>query len=206
MSFVSVDFPRLRHAHGVNARQQTRAANAGIGDLRRGRNARRFFVHAPDDAIQSGALARGNLIHHPARGVQHFDLQLAEEMARTLVVGDHGRLRRVVADKDGGAIRPAAVRLDALLHRPRRNKARLLFQQVGRQRAQRRDVVDDPDAATVRPEDKIVIARMNRQVAHGDGRETAAFELRPGFAAIDGNKQTELGPEEQAGSAEPDLP
>ena len=46
-------------------------------------------------------------------------------------------------------------------------------------------------------EDEIVIARLDGQIAHGDRGKTASFELRPGFAAIDRNKQTELGPEEQ---------
>ena len=35
-----------------------------------------------------------------------------------------------------------------------------------------------------------------RKIAHGDRRKPAALELRPGLSAINGDEQTELGPEE----------
>ena len=54
-----------------------------------------------------------------------------------------------------------------------------LAESRGRQRAQRREVVDDPDAAAVRREHEVVIARLDRDVAHRDRREVAALELRP---------------------------
>ena len=75
------NFPALGHADGVNAGQHSRAADAGEGDLRGRRNARRFLAHVPRDAIESGTFARGQLIHHSAGGIEHFDLQFPEEMA-----------------------------------------------------------------------------------------------------------------------------
>ena len=81
--------------------------------------------------------------------------------------------------------------------RPRRNEGNFLLQQIRRQRAQRRDVVDDPDAAAMRGENQIVIPRLNRQVANGNGRKMVAFELRPVFSAINRNPQSKLRAEEK---------
>src|SRR5204862_2952351 len=119
-----------------------------------GRDPRRLFTHTPDDAIQSRTLARRQLIHQPARSIQYLYLELAEKMAGPLVVSDYSGLRRIVADKRGGAVRPPAASFDALLNRSRGNKARFLLQQISGERAQRRNVIDNPDAAAMRPEDE----------------------------------------------------
>ena len=86
---------------------------------------------------------------------------------------------------------------DALLHRPCRDERRLLRQQLRAQGAQRRDVVDDPDAAAVRGDDEVVVARLDDEVAHGDRGELVALEAGPGLAAVDRDPQAELGAEEQ---------
>ena len=49
----------------------------------------------------------------------------------------------------------------------------------------------------MRRQDKIILARLNRQIANGDGREMIAFELGPVFSAIDGHPQTKLGSEKK---------
>ena len=116
-------------------------------------------------------------------------------MARALVISNHSRLRGIVADKCSGAIRPAAIRLDALLNRPRGNEACFLLKQVRGECAPRCDVVDDPDAATVRPKDEVILAWLDRKIAHSDRRKAAAFELRPGFATVNGDKQAKLSAE-----------
>ena len=41
------------------------------------------------------------------------------------------------------------------------------------------------------------LARMDRQIAHRHRRKAAPLELRPGFAAVDRDKQPELGAEEE---------
>src|SRR5687768_10719269 len=118
-------------------------------------------------------------------------------MVRTLVIGNNGCIGRIVPDERSAATRPAALRINALLHRTRGNKARFLPEQIGTERTQRRDVVNDPDAASVGPQNKIVFARMDRQVAHRHRWKSASLELRPGFAAIDRNKEPELRAEEE---------
>ena len=119
------DFAGLRHANGVYARQQPRSARAGERDLRGRRNPRWLLAHAPGHAIKAGTLARGQFIHDAPGGIQHFDLQFAEEMARPLVVGNDRSVRRIIADEDGVAIGPAAVALNSLLHRAARRRRRL---------------------------------------------------------------------------------
>ncbi len=76
-------------------------------------------------------------------------------------------------------------------------KAGFLCQEIFRERTQRSDVVDDPYPAAVSREDEVVRPRLDRQVAHRHGRETAAFVLRPGYATIDRNIETELSPEKK---------
>src|SRR4030095_1503694 len=105
-------------------------------------------------------------------------------MPRALIIVDHGSVRRIVANKNRVAIGPPALALDALLDRTRRNEGNILLQQIRSQRTQRRDVVYYPDPAAMRGENQIVVPRMNRQVANGNGWKMVAFELRPAFSAI----------------------
>src|SRR5215469_9909762 len=106
-------------------------------------------------------------------------------MALALIIIDHGSIRRIIADKNRVAIGPSALAFDALLHSTRRNKCDVLLQQIWSQRAQRRDVVNNPDTAAVCSENQIVISRMNCQIANRNGREMVALELRPAFSPID---------------------
>ena len=118
-------------------------------------------------------------------------------MPLALIVVDHGGVRRILANENRVAIGPSTLALDALLDRSRRNERNILLQQIRSQRAQRRDVVYDPDAAAMRGENKIVVPRLNRQVANGNGRKMVAFELRPVFSAINRNPQSKLRAEEK---------
>src|SRR4029077_12043826 len=117
-------------------------------------------------------------------------------MPLALIIVDHGSVRWILADKNRVAIGPSTLALDALLDRPRRNERNILLQQFRSQRAQRRDVVYYPDPAAMRAENQIVIPRVNRQVANGNGRKMVAFELRPIFSAINRNPQPKLRAEE----------
>src|ERR1044071_9169206 len=114
-------------------------------------------------------------------------------MSRALIVGNNGRIRRIVADKYGITVRPAAVCWDALLGRARRNKCYLLRQKIRVQGAPRANVINDPDAAPMRSQDKIVLPRMDYEIADRDRRESIAFELRPAFSAIDRNPKPKFG-------------
>ena len=82
-------------------------------------------------------------------------------------------------------------------NRPRRNKRNVLLQQIRSQRAQRCDVINNPDPAAVGRQNKFVVARLNRQIAYGNGREMVAFKLRPAFSSVDRNPKSELGAEKK---------
>ena len=118
-------------------------------------------------------------------------------MPLALIIIDHGGVRRIVANKNRVAIGPSTLAFDALLHRARRNKRNVLLQQIRSQRAQRRDVVNYPDPAAMGSENQLVIARLNRQIANGNGRKMVALKLRPAFSAINRNPESELRAEEK---------
>src|SRR6476469_2151702 len=113
-------------------------------------------------------------------------------MTLALIIVDHGGIRRILANENRVTIGPSPLALDPLLHRPRQNERNILLQQIRSQRAQRRDVVYDPDPTAMRGEDQIDVPRMNRQVANGNGRKMVALELRPAFSAINRNPESEF--------------
>ena len=76
-------------------------------------------------------------------------------------------------------------------------RTRRLCASVAASASQRRDVVHDPDPATVRRDHEIVIARMDREVAHGDRRQVATLVPRPVLAAVHRDPEAELRPEEE---------
>jgi len=114
-------------------------------------------------------------------------------MTFALIISDHRGVRRIIADENGIAISPAPAGGNSLHGGLALHELGFLRQSVGRQLSQRRDVVDDPNAAAVRCDHQITIARMNRQVAYRDVRQVTAFVLRPLLAAVDRNPQSELG-------------
>src|SRR6476620_12696101 len=113
-------------------------------------------------------------------------------MPRLLVVGDDRGVGRIVPDEYGVTIRLATVTLNTLLDGTRRNKARVLGEKLRRQSPPGRNVINDPDAATVCGQDKIVIARLERQITYRYRRKPATFELRPVLPAIDRNVEAKL--------------
>ena len=137
-------------------------------------------AHRPVDVIDAAADAGGNRVDHLAVVADHFDGELAEQMARLLVVDDVGAVARIRTGERCIAFAPAAERGDALLDRFARQEGRFGVQHFRIERAQRREVVDDPDAASVRGEHHRRIAFLEIEIAHGDGREIVALELRPG--------------------------
>src|SRR6476620_1635423 len=118
-------------------------------------------------------------------------------MTLALIIVDHGGVRRILANENRVAICPSPLALDALLHRPRRNERNILLQQIRSQRAQRRAVVYYPDPTAMRGENQIVVPRVNRQGANGNGRKMVALEVRPAFSAINRNPQSKLRAEEK---------
>src|SRR5262245_11482430 len=113
-------------------------------------------------------------------------------MPLTLIIVNHGSVRRILANKNRVAVGPSTLALDALLDRSRGNEGNILLQQIRSQRTQRCDVVHDPDPAAMCSENQIVIARLNRQIANGNGRKIVALKLRPAFSAINRNPESEF--------------
>ena len=70
------------------------------------------------------------------------------------------------------------------------------LQHLGRQLRERRQVVENVDAASMRPDDQVVVTRMHDQIVHRHGGKVAA-QPAPGCAAVDRRKQPGLGPYEQ---------
>ena len=103
-----------------------------------------------------------------------------------MIISNDRGVGRIVSAKGGGAFRPTAIGLDALLlNRFCSHEARFFRQEVRRQRTQRSDVVDNPDTAAVRGEHEIVRAGLDGEIAHGHGWEAAAFELGPRLTTVD---------------------
>src|SRR6266511_1069402 len=118
-------------------------------------------------------------------------------MTLALVVIDHSSVRWIIANKNRVAIGPPAAAFNSLLHRARRNESDFLRQKIWGESAQRRDIVDDPDPATMRCQGKIVFTRLNCQIANGNSRKVIALELCPIFSPIDRDPKSELGPEKE---------
>ncbi len=112
---------------------------------------------------------------------------------RRQVVVDRRAARRVLADEhllaaDLLAALPIVEvgdrRTDVEEHRVLRRRRRELLQ--------RRDVVGDPDAAPVRRDDQVVVARMDQDVVDARRRKVV-HELLPLLAAVERDEQPELG-------------
>src|SRR4030095_15877400 len=69
--------------------------------------------------------------------------------------------------------------------------------QIRRQRAQRSDVVNNPDPPAMRCKNQIVIARLNCQVSNRSCGKMFAFKLRPVFSTIDRDPKSKLGAEKE---------
>src|ERR1035437_1664783 len=81
--------------------------------------------------------------------VEDFDFHVAIDMAASLVVSDKRPSGTAGANESLVALRPPGVGIDVLRSRPAGDEGRGFRHQVGSQSTQRRNVVDDPDAAAV---------------------------------------------------------
>ena len=118
-------------------------------------------------------------------------------MAAALVIRNHGVVGRIRSHERRVAVRPPAARLQPLHRGPGRKERGGAREHRGRERAQRRDVVDDPNAAAVRGDHEIVVARMDREIAHRHRGQVPTLVARPLLAAVERHPQPELGAEEQ---------
>src|SRR4029077_8163210 len=113
-------------------------------------------------------------------------------MSCFLVVSNDRGVWRIIANKGGIAVGPPTIAFYALLYRAGRNKGCLLRKKVRGERAPRRDIINNPDPASVRSQNKIIFTRLNREIAYGHRRESTTFELRPSISAINRNVETKL--------------
>src|ERR1019366_7428207 len=186
-------------AHGVCAGQDARPRGGACGGRSRG-DARRLFLHGPQYSVDALALPGRWRVDDAARGVEDLELHPPERVARPLVIGDDGGGRRVRPGVRGGALRPAARTARLLPHGASREERDVLLERLRREGAERCEVVDDPDPAPMRRDDEILLARLEREVPHGDGREVAALELDPRLPRVERDPEPELRPEvEEAG-------
>src|ERR1700737_3695357 len=81
--------------------------------------------------------------------VKDFNLQIPEDMPSLLVVGDLRLCGPATATKRFVPLRPSTGNFEVLHGWPARNQDGLLRHQVGSQRPQRRNIVDDSNAAAV---------------------------------------------------------
>ncbi len=103
---------------------------------------------------------------------------------------------RVAAHEEEVAARRAAAdavpfRSDAVVE-----EVRVGGEHRGRELLERPDVVQDPDAASVRAGDQVVVARVDDEVVDGHGGQSV-HEPVPGASAVERREQRELGAGEQ---------
>src|SRR5437879_3280324 len=118
-------------------------------------------------------------------------------MARALIIRDHRSVGRIIAHKRRVAVRPSSTPFDPLLHGACRHEFSFLLQKIWSQSTERRDVIHNPNTATMRCQNKIVFPRLNCEIADGYSRKVIAFELRPVFSAIDRHAKTKFSPKKK---------
>src|SRR5262249_16912515 len=106
-------------------------------------------------------------------------------------------VRRIGADKCRVTIGPAAGTADALYRRLGLNKNHILGKRLRSQGTQGRDVVHDPDAATVRADHQIMIPGMYAQVHDRNVRQFTSLILGPLLAAVERDPEAKLRAQEE---------
>src|SRR2546429_4638556 len=97
--------------------------------------------------------AAGNAVDDFAALIENFDFQIAEDVTPALVVSDLRIVGTATPVKTFIPLRPSALCLEVLDNWLARDKRCFLAHQVRSQLAQRGNVVDDPDATSVRRQD-----------------------------------------------------
>ena len=174
---------------------RTRGPVRRAGGRRGRRDARRLLLHRPHDAVDAFPLPRRRRVDDAALLVEDLELHAPERVARLLVVRDDGAGRRIRPRVRRVPLRPAARAARLLDHRARGQERDVLADDLRREGAERREVVEDPDPAPVRRDDEVLVVRGEREVPHGDGREVAALELGPRLAGVERDEEPELRPD-----------
>ena len=186
----------LREPRPVDAGEHARALRRAVGERRGARHPRRRHPHRPGHPVHAAPLRRRHAVDQLAGRVEDLELERADEVARALIPGDHRPRGRVLADELGVALHPAAGALHPLLHGPPGQERDRPREHPRGERAERREVVEDPDAAAVRAENEILRLRMHEDVVVPRRRQIRG-EPRPVRAAVVGDEQRSLGAREQ---------
>ncbi len=172
------------HFHRVGAGQNSGALRCFKCGRGRGRDVRRLQPHRPFHAADPAAAVRRECVHQLPLRIENLQLHFSKNVTLALVVRNHGRIGRIRSGVHRASFHPAAVSRQPLLRGLGLEEHRLLRHHFGSQLAQRRNVVHDPDAAAMRGDDQVRLARVHHNVPHRHHRELMAFVLRPAFSAI----------------------
>ncbi len=176
------------------------APHHGAGRVGHGEHDRRallallFEQRVPAGVGRVPALGGDLLLALLARLLARLQLLLQE-------VGEHGAEGRVRGEEEGATLRGLLVpaerpALDVPPGLAHGEEQGLALQPVGGDVAQRGVVVQDVEAAPEGGADEVVLPALDGEVAEGDVRRAAA-ELHPLLAAVDGEEDAELRPEEE---------
>ena len=168
-TFVSItSLPRVRRSVYVPGTTRGPCDDAER-DLRRTRHPRRLHAHVPHHAVDAAVLARRDRVDELAGRVEDLELERADRC--DACAGSTSRSAPFGGLSPTNDASPSTQPPDAGIRswtgRAGRN-AVAFWTSVMRQRAQRRQVVDDPDAAAVRRDHEVAVARLDLDLAHRD--------------------------------------
>src|SRR5258707_12111022 len=118
-------------------------------------------------------------------------------MTRALIVSDQGAAGRGRAHVGRVSLCPPASATHSLLVESSGEERDFLRQNVAGERSEWREVVDNPDPATVGSDHQILLPRMNLQIPNRYAGEVSSFEFRPALARVDRNPEAKLGPHKE---------
>src|SRR5437868_10303986 len=142
-------------------------------------------------------LATGNRIDQLALRVENLNLQIPENVPCALIVGDRRHIGTAGAVEGVGPFWPSGKCLQPLSAFWHRKEAGLLLHDLRSEGAQRRDVVNNPDATTMRRQYEIIGARLDYEIVDCHCGEVAAFVLRPAFPTVVADEESKLGSNEE---------
>ena len=111
--------------HRVLAGQHARSLRRFKQRRRCGSDRRRLHTHSPAGAVQSAMLAAGNRVHQFAILIEDLDLQIAEDVAPFLVIGDLRIRGPTPAAESFVAFGPATLHVKVLDRRPAGKQRRI---------------------------------------------------------------------------------
>src|SRR6202022_2417547 len=126
---------------------------------------------------------RGDRVHELSAGVEDLEFDRTKEVSRALVVCNERAARRVPPGEARITFGPPAAPRNTLLRGAARQKHRVFREDLARHASERRQVVHDPDSASMRREDEIVIAGVDLDLPNCHAGEIASLEFGPGRTA-----------------------